>query len=51
MDNKKLPVAVAITGASGVIYALRLLEQLFKADETVYLMKISLSSRTITSFR
>lgn len=38
MDNKKLPVAVAITGASGVIYALRLLEQLFKADETVYLM-------------
>ncbi len=38
MDNKKLPVAVAITGASGVIYALRLLEQLLKADKTVYLM-------------
>ncbi len=38
MNNKKLPVAVAITGASGVIYALRLLEQLFKADKTVYLM-------------
>ncbi|PIE46686.1 MAG: aromatic acid decarboxylase [Gammaproteobacteria bacterium] len=38
MNSKKLPIAVAITGASGVIYALRLLEQLFKADENVYLM-------------
>ncbi len=38
INNQKEPVAVAITGASGVIYALRLLEELLKADETVYLM-------------
>lgn len=38
MTNNKLPVAIAITGASGTIYALRLLEELLKADETVYLM-------------
>lgn len=36
--TNKQPIAIAITGASGVIYALRLLEELFKADETVYLM-------------
>lgn len=34
----KAPITVAITGASGTIYALRLLEVLLKADETVYLM-------------
>lgn len=37
-DCDKQPIAVAITGASGVIYALRLLEELLEADETVYLM-------------
>lgn len=36
--TEKYPIAIAITGASGAIYALRLLEELFKADETVYLM-------------
>lgn len=38
MDNVKQPIAVAITGASGTIYALRTLEELLKAGETVYLM-------------
>lgn len=38
MKNSKKPVVVAITGASGVAYALRLLEVLLRADETVYLM-------------
>ncbi len=37
MANNK-PVAVAITGASGAYYALRLLEVLLQSDEHVYLM-------------
>ncbi len=35
---QKQPVAIAITGASGAKYALRLLDVLLQADETVYLM-------------
>ncbi|MGY0398943.1 MAG: flavin prenyltransferase UbiX [Ostreibacterium sp.] len=38
LSQKKWPIAIAITGASGTIYAIRLLEELLKADETVYLM-------------
>lgn len=38
MTTKQRPIAVGITGASGAHYATRLLECLFKADETVYLM-------------
>ncbi|MBS9778208.1 MAG: UbiX family flavin prenyltransferase [Gammaproteobacteria bacterium] len=38
MGKNKQPIAVAITGASGSIYALRLLGILLKSDETVYLM-------------
>ncbi len=34
----KHPIVLAITGASGAAYAMRLLEVLLKADETVYLM-------------
>jgi flavin prenyltransferase len=34
----KLPIAVAITGASGVIYGLTLIEKLLQLGETVYLM-------------
>lgn len=37
-NNDKRPVVLAITGASGVIYALRLLEELLRANEQVYLM-------------
>ena len=36
--NDKRPIALAITGASGVQYAMRLLEQLLAAGETVYLL-------------
>ena len=36
--SDKRPIALAITGASGVQYAMRLLEQLLAAGETVYLL-------------
>ena len=38
MANKKKTISLAITGASGVLYGLRLLECLLKADIHVYLM-------------
>jgi 4-hydroxy-3-polyprenylbenzoate decarboxylase len=38
VDKKRQPIAVAITGASGSAYALRLLECLLSADEEVQLM-------------
>ena len=31
-------ITVAITGASGVVYGLRLLEQLIAAKQTIYLL-------------
>jgi flavin prenyltransferase len=43
---KKLPVVLAITGASGVIYALRLLDQLLRSAGPVHLT-ISPSGRTV----
>lgn len=36
--NNKQPITLAITGASGIQYALRLLEQLLNSGETVYLL-------------
>lgn len=44
--SDKHPIAIAITGASGAKYALRLLEVLLNADETVYLM-ISAAGRIV----
>lgn len=44
--NPSRPVVVAITGASGVRYALRLLEVLLKAGETVYVL-ISKAGRLV----
>jgi 4-hydroxy-3-polyprenylbenzoate decarboxylase len=38
MNSSRAPVAVAITGASGSAYALRLLESLIGADQEIYLM-------------
>ncbi|MEW8079570.1 MAG: flavin prenyltransferase UbiX [Candidatus Thiodiazotropha endolucinida] len=38
MENSQAPIAVAITGASGSAYALRLLESLIAADRDIYLM-------------
>ncbi|MES9969351.1 MAG: flavin prenyltransferase UbiX [Candidatus Thiodiazotropha sp.] len=38
MKRKQDPIAVAITGASGSAYALRLLESLIAAEKSVYLM-------------
>ena len=38
LNSENKPISVAITGASGALYPLRLLEQLFRAGETVYLM-------------
>jgi 4-hydroxy-3-polyprenylbenzoate decarboxylase len=38
MENNQAPIAVAITGASGSAYALRLLESLIAADRDIYLM-------------
>ncbi|MES9922894.1 MAG: flavin prenyltransferase UbiX [Candidatus Thiodiazotropha endolucinida] len=38
MEKSQAPVAVAITGASGSAYALRLLESLIAADRNIYLM-------------
>jgi 4-hydroxy-3-polyprenylbenzoate decarboxylase len=43
---KRLPVVLAITGASGVIYALRLLDQLLRSGGPVHLT-ISPSGRTV----
>ena len=36
--NTDKPIAVALTGASGIQYGLRLIECLLDADRTVYLM-------------
>jgi 4-hydroxy-3-polyprenylbenzoate decarboxylase len=38
MNSSQAPIAVAITGASGSAYALRLLESLIAADRDIYLM-------------
>ncbi len=38
MSDQQRPIALAITGASGAPYALRLLECLVQADRTVYVM-------------
>ncbi|MCU7941536.1 MAG: UbiX family flavin prenyltransferase [Candidatus Thiodiazotropha sp. (ex Cardiolucina cf. quadrata)] len=38
MEKSQAPIAVAITGASGSAYALRLLETLIAADRDIYLM-------------
>ncbi|MEW7974344.1 MAG: flavin prenyltransferase UbiX [Candidatus Thiodiazotropha endolucinida] len=38
MEKSQAPIAVAITGASGSAYALRLLESLIAADRDIYLM-------------
>ena len=38
MKQKRDPIAVAITGASGSAYALRLLEALIAAEKDIYLM-------------
>ncbi|MES9992074.1 MAG: flavin prenyltransferase UbiX [Candidatus Thiodiazotropha sp.] len=38
MKQKQAPIAVAITGASGSAYALRLLETLLAAERDIYLM-------------
>jgi 4-hydroxy-3-polyprenylbenzoate decarboxylase len=38
MNRNQAPIAVAITGASGSAYALRLLESLIAADKDIYLM-------------
>jgi 4-hydroxy-3-polyprenylbenzoate decarboxylase len=38
MNNRQAPIAVAITGASGSAYGLRLLESLLAAGRDVYLM-------------
>lgn len=38
MNKSQAPIAVAITGASGSAYALRLLESLIAADREIYLM-------------
>lgn len=38
MTNPDLPIALAWTGASGMAYGLRLLEELLKAGRRVYLM-------------
>jgi flavin prenyltransferase len=38
MERSELPVVMAITGASGAPYAVRLLEQLLAADRTVWLI-------------
>jgi len=36
--ESKAPLSIAITGASGAMYGIRLMECLLKADKTVYLM-------------
>lgn len=46
MPNSTDPVSLAITGASGAAYALRLLEQLLCSGATVYLM-ISQAARVV----
>ncbi|MES9828258.1 MAG: flavin prenyltransferase UbiX [Candidatus Thiodiazotropha sp.] len=38
MEKSQVPIAVAITGASGSAYALRLLDSLVAADRDIYLM-------------
>ncbi|MEW8187694.1 MAG: flavin prenyltransferase UbiX [Candidatus Thiodiazotropha endolucinida] len=38
MEKSQAPIAVAITGASGSAYALRLLDSLIAADRDIYLM-------------
>ncbi|MEW8028600.1 MAG: flavin prenyltransferase UbiX [Candidatus Thiodiazotropha sp.] len=38
MEKSQAPIAVAITGASGSAYALRLLESLIATDRNIYLM-------------
>ncbi|MET0004752.1 MAG: flavin prenyltransferase UbiX [Candidatus Thiodiazotropha sp.] len=38
MEKSQAPIALAITGASGSAYALRLLESLIAADRDIYLM-------------
>src|SRR5687767_11416848 len=38
MDRSDLPIVVAITGASGAPYAVRLLEQLVAADRSIWLI-------------
>jgi 4-hydroxy-3-polyprenylbenzoate decarboxylase len=38
MNMSQAPIAVAITGASGSAYALRLIESLIAADKDIYLM-------------
>lgn len=38
MNDTKRPIALAWTGASGIAYGLRLLEQLLEAERRVYLM-------------
>jgi 4-hydroxy-3-polyprenylbenzoate decarboxylase len=41
MDRSELPIVVAISGASGAPYAVRLLEQLLAADRQVWLIVTS----------
>jgi flavin prenyltransferase len=41
IDREQLPIVVAITGASGAPYAVRLLEQLVAADRQVWLIVTS----------
>jgi len=38
MDNPQAPITLALTGASGAAYALRLLQQLLQAGRPVYLL-------------
>ncbi len=46
MIDQNRPIAVAITGASGALYGLRLVEQLLQRDQRVYLM-ISKAGRLV----
>jgi 4-hydroxy-3-polyprenylbenzoate decarboxylase len=46
MSQSNEPISLAITGASGAPYALRLLEQLLRGSTTVYLM-ISSAARVV----
>jgi len=46
--NRQDPITVALTGASGMVYGLRLIEQLIDADQPLYLL-VSAAAQVVLS--